>query len=90
MLGWGKGKRQLGGRRRRREDTFEYLLCYTSTYHLHKKVTGKSEGTQAQLLVGFHTAYLHKKPTRPVLQERMRESCGAVFLSSSHELLTLP
>lgn len=67
MLGWGKGKSQLGRRRHRRKDTFQCLLCYTSTYHLQDKVKGKSEGTQAQLLVGFHTAYLHKKGTQPVL-----------------------
>lgn len=90
MLGWGKGKRQLGRRRRRREDTFRYLLCYASTYDLHEKVTGKSEGTPVQLLVGFQTAYLHEKPTWPVLQEQKKESCGTAFLSFFHELLTLP
>lgn len=83
MLSWGKGKRQLGGRRRGKEDTLEYLPCYKSTYHLHQKPTGKSEGTQAQLLEGFNTAYLHKKPSQPVPQERMKESCGAAFLSFS-------
>lgn len=47
------------------------------------------EGIQVQLLVGFHIAYLHNKPTQRVLQERMKDSRSATFLSFSHQLLTL-